>query len=165
MDVQALWHEYHMAAQLGRPQSVGQTEVVEVGLTPYAAVHKTSIAGTSARGPHTLRGAAAAAAPYDPQTVGARADPGSLPTRSPFAAAAVAPQSFCKAGFPQNLDSSQYSYSVIPRRPGATNARQHEGAAHLHSATPPMASMGLMTPSPSQTLGPCRFLCHHWALR
>ena len=109
MDVQALWHEYHLAAQLGQRQSVGQAEVVELGLTPYAAVHETSVSGSSARGPRSLAAAAAAAAAYDPPTVGAMADPGSLPTRSPFAAPAAAPQSFCnmppKPGFPQTLDS------------------------------------------------------------
>lgn len=68
MDVQALWHEYHMAAQLGQSQSVGQAQVVELGMTPCAAAHETSVSGTSARGPRSL----AAAAPYDPPTVGAR---------------------------------------------------------------------------------------------
>lgn len=142
MDVQALWHEYHMAAQLGQPQSVGQAEAIEVGLTPYAAVHETSIAGTSAKGPRSL----AAAAPYDPTTVGARAAPGSLPTWSPFAAPAVAPQSLGtalpKPGFNQSLDSSQYPYSVIPRRPDAIGARQHEAAAHLQSGAPPHGQYG-----------------------
>ena len=154
-----LWHEYHMAAQLGQPpQSGGPAEVVQHGLTPYAAVPEASTAGTPARAPRSLA-AAAGAAPYGPPTVGARVDPGSLPPWSPCAAADVAPQSFCatlpKPSVLPPPDSSQYPYSVIPRRPDATNARQPGAAAHLPSATPPHGQYGSdesMSPSDSRSM-------------
>ena len=79
-------------------QSAGQAEAVEHGLPPYAAVCETTTSGSSLQGPHTLA-AVAAAALYDPPTVGTMAAPDRLPYQNPLSGVQMLLQSgFSMAG-------------------------------------------------------------------
>ena len=170
VDIQEQQPKQHMAGQQSGLHSVGhvgQEQAVVRRLHPYphphpypAALDSTIPSDSAARGPHDLPAtpagpiataaatAAAAAAACDPLSTEDTSD--SLPHGNPSAkAAAVAAHGLYTAvPKPQPLDfpdASTYPYSVIPKRPSATNVRKpfhgpvacfHGPAACFHSGTP-----------------------------